>query len=232
MLPWADDRGEVLVVDFHRNHALLLRTSNATIIKNAYKTSVLSHDREGHYAGIESRGITAIRDIRLGTPIDKVRRHDVTEFMDMFVERGLYADRAGLKVPVIRGSFDSHEIEETEFRLGDMIALHRDLHPDEPTLAALGVAHWDWTTVRLETPTVTGDGAVVPIGSGGRITTVLFPLDPFTLLVVGEIPHDLKLSMSDAIMTASRRWVIARPQDASADVLEELSKKRTRSRHN
>lgn len=228
MLPWADENGDVYVGDVANERGMILRTSNATVVKYAYRTAVLRHDREAHYAQIESRGIAAIRSACESRTVVPSSRRDLTEFMDMFIERGLYADQANLSVPVIRGAFDSDEIEEVEFKLGDMISLHRDLNPDEPTLQKLGIEQWEWQTIEQPHAMMTGDNAVIPISTEDRTSTVLFPLDPFTLLVVGDIPHDLQFSVTNFIAQTSRRWIIGRPQDAPEWVMVDDQQKRTR----
>lgn len=232
ILSWADDSGDVYVADTQNARGLILRASNATIVKYAYKTAVLKHDREAHYSQIEARGIQAIRAACNGPVFSQSDRRDLTDFMDMFIERGLYADQADLSVPVIRGSFDSDEIEEVEFNLGDMISLHKDLNASDVTLREAGIEHWDWAVVEQPHPMITGDGAVICIQNDERLTTVLFPLSPFMLLVVGEAQLDLSFSVTEYIAQVSRRWIIGRPQDAPGWVLSNDKQKRTRKQNN
>ena len=232
MLPWADENGDIYVADTQNERALILRASNATIVKYAYKTAVLKHDREAHYSQIETRGIRAIRAACSGAEFSQSDRRDLTDFMDMFIERGLYADQSDLLVPVIRGSFDSIELKEVEFNLGDMISLHKDLNASDVTLRDEGIEHWDWAVVEQPHPMMTGDGAVICIKHGEQLTTVLFPLSPFKLLIVGEAQLDLSFSVTEYIAYVSRRWIIGRPQDAPEWVLSDDGQKRSRKQRN
>ena len=232
MLPWADENGDIYVADAQNGRALILRASNATIVKYAYKAAVLKHDREAHYSQIETRGIRAIRAACSGAELNQSDRRDLTDFMDMFIERGLYADQNDLSVSVIRGSFDSDEFEEVEFNLGDMISLHKDLNASDVTLRDAGIENWNWAVVEQPHPMMTGDGAVICIKLDEQLTTVLFPLSPFKLLIVGEAQPDLSFSVTKYIASVSRRWIIGRPQDAPEWVLSNDKQNRTRKQRN
>ncbi len=232
MLPWADKNGDIYVADIQNERALILRASNATIVKYAYQTAVLKHDREAHYSQIEARGIRAIRAACTNPEFSQSDRRDLTDFMDMFIERGLYADQNDLSVSVIRGSFDSDEFEEVEFNLGDMISLHKDLNASDVTLRDAGIENWNWAVVEQPHPMMTGDGAVICIKRDEHLTTVVFPLSPFMLLVVGEVQHDLSFSVTNYIAQVSRRWIIGRPQDAPEWVHANDKRTRTRKQRN
>ncbi|TDP94613.1 uncharacterized protein DUF4238 [Leucobacter luti] len=227
---WEDEKSEVYVADLVAERPLILRTSKATVVNYAYKPAVLKHDREAHYAAIEDRGIVAIREAAKGSVLNSDARLAVIEFFDMFQERGIHADHASLSVPVVMGSQDSEELKDLDMNLGDMITLHRDLNPDLLNLKDQHLEDRPWKVITQPAPMMTGDAAVIPIlgAEDDELIAVLFPLSPMELLVIGDVPENLKLNITQYIAMKSRRWLVGRVEDAPGWVVEAVASKRTR----
>ncbi|MCE0459635.1 DUF4238 domain-containing protein [Curtobacterium flaccumfaciens] len=209
---WADGRGVVDVIDLGRLHGYSTAVNNATVRSFAYEPAVLTRDLEREFAGIEDRGIRAIRRLREEPPsLDREHVQAMIAFLDMHLNRGRYADKTEARAPAVILN-TSGSIQDVEFRIGDIITLSGGM-TDVLHLTTLGLDDWDWRVISDESGAlITGDGAVLLFAEtqGADVRTVSFPLSPTQLLVVGQ-PFPSDVPINDLIAQKSRRWLIGQP---------------------
>lgn len=205
---WADERGIVDVLDLQLQHVISQSINNATVVGGAYDPLVLTHDLEGEYALIENWGMPAIVKLRRGIELTSSETAALIAFLDMHLDRGRYADQAGMVIPATLLKTDG-SIENVDFSVADRLRLSRSL-PEILRLASLGLDQWEWRIEPQPAGLITGDGAVLlfPSPEGAGFRTIAFPLSPTQLLVIGE-RLEPETPINRHIVTASRRWIIS-----------------------
>ena len=205
---WANDRGMVYVWDGEAgvNGARGLR--HATVVGYAYKTVHTTLDLEEHYSIIESRGLSAIRNIVRGGSLNSDGRTVVIDFLDMHLERGRYADQAEVRMPIGMANIFGGGFEMSEMGLGDRLVLSRDINKDALRISALRVDRWPWRVADVGGGLITGDGAVLlwEQSKGSGVSSISFPLSPSKLLVLGETLPSAPLNA--LVAKNCRRWLI------------------------
>lgn len=224
---WADVRNRVEVIDVQDERGFTTAVGNATVVSYVYDPNVLTHDLERAYSKIEDAGIPVIAKLRDGERgVSDIERAALIAFLDMYLERGRYANLAKLRVPAVLMMKDGTS-EEAELALGDVMTLSQS-HPDVFRLSSLPFDQWEWKvlgTVGL----VTGDGAVLlwrPT-KDSEICSVSFPLSPTRLLVIGQdLPDGLPLNAR--VAQSSRRWIVG--AEGSLDLARAKGPRRSPSR--
>jgi len=213
---WADNKDRVDVLDLQKGIGNTAKISNATIVGYAYRNNLLQRDLEHDYSVIEDAGIRAIRHLRQDESITESDRDAVIRFLDMHLDRGRYADQAGIDVPAVIVKADglSENVklssEDVTLSLADRLLLSQGL-PDVLRLSSLGIQDWPWH-VREARSLATGDGAVLlwETTAGAGVSTVTFPLSPAELLVIGEeLPAGI--GFNTRLAENSRRWIVGAP---------------------
>jgi hypothetical protein len=224
---WADDRGAVEVLDRELGRTFVTGISNATVVSYAYNPSVLNRDLEGDYAAVENHGIRVISKLRSGESVltsDELT-HAVS-FLDMHLNRGRYADQAAVRTPAAVLTIDG-TVTHKSLNLGDRLLLSESI-PDVVRLAPLGIEAWPWVVVPTPSPLATGDGAVLLFAAAEAhpeaVTTVIFPLSPTQLLVIGE-QLDRPLPLNDLVYNRSRRWVVWTPGTLTVSPMAPLKRR-------
>jgi hypothetical protein len=204
---WADKRGTVDVLDMERRCVLPQSVNNATVVGGAYDPLVLMHDLEGEYASIENRGMPVIAKLRREIELTPSEMAAMIAFLDMHLDRGRYADQAGIVLPAAVLKTDG-SVESADFSVADRLRLSRSL-PDVLRLATLSLDQREWRVEPHPEGLVTGDGAVLlfPEPAGAELRSIAFPLSPTQLLVIGE-PLQVHAPINRHITDASRRWII------------------------
>lgn len=204
---WADERNRVDVIDVQEHHGFTTTIGRATVVKYHYDAKVLTHDLEKAYSAIETAAIPVIAKLRDGVGEMSVAERDaVISFLDMFLERGRYADKAELRVPSVLMMKDG-SVVDAELALGDVITLSQ-WHSEVFRLTQLPLDQWEWRVLDA-VGLGTGDGAVLmwrPT-KDAEICTVTFPLSPTRLLVIGQhLPEGVPLNAQ--LVNNSRRWLV------------------------
>jgi len=207
---WADHKNVVDVIDRQDGRGYPSSYLSATVVRYGYDSEILSYDLEHEYGRIEDRGLPAIVRLRKGCTLTAAERNAVVAFLDMYLDRGRYADQAKTRVPAVVLKTGG-QIEHAEITLGDRLVLSQSL-PDVLRLSALGLGQWPWQ-VRDTPDLVTGDGAVLlwETTKGAGICTVSFPLSPTQLLVIGQdFPDDVQFihGLNPRIVANSKRWIV------------------------
>jgi hypothetical protein len=208
---WADDRSRVEVVDIEHGRHILTSITNATVVAGAYDPSIIMRDLERDFANIENRGIPVIAKLRNGaSKLSKSDRLSLITFLDMYLNRGRYADQTRVSAPaaVIHndGTFVDHELN-----LGDRLGLSESIS-GVVRLSELGIEEWQWTVMPSPSALATGDGAVLLFAERGHdpVSTVTFPLSPTQLLVLGP-GIERPLPFNELVAQKSRRWIVWAP---------------------
>lgn len=204
---WADEKGVVDVADLTKGIALTTTIGNATVVSYAYRTEILHVDLEAQFGKVESAGISALRELRKSHKLTEDQLRDAIAFLDMYRERGLYADQAETRTPAVLLMQDGN-LEQSELPLGDRMVLASYMH-EVIQLNQLEIEKWPWTIWNIDNA-LTGDGALVLWREAGSAatTTITFPLSPTEILVIGRklnCPVDINAVMA----MKSRRWLIA-----------------------
>lgn len=206
---WGNNRGLVYVWDGEAGVSGVRSLTNATVVGYAYKTEHTTLDLEAEYAGIEGRGLSAMRNIANGGSLNSAGRDAMIEFLDMHLERGRYADQAGVRMPIAMGNLFSGQVEMTEMGLGDRLVLSKDINKEALRIASLRVDRWPWRVFEVSGGLITGDGAVLiwEQRRGSGITSISFPVSPTRLLILGDsVPADSPINA--LIARNSRRWLV------------------------
>ncbi|ROS58348.1 uncharacterized protein DUF4238 [Frigoribacterium sp. PhB160] len=206
---WADERNRVDVIDMGRNHGYPSSVNNATVHSYAYEPNVLNRNLEKEYSKIESHGMQAIAKLRGQDPeLDAETLAAMIAFLDMYLDRGRYADQTGVRTPAVLIRTNG-TTEDVEFNAADRLLLSQSMK-DVVRLNALGLESWAWQVLPGEF--VTGDGAVLLFRETKRsdLCTVAFPLSPTQLLLIGK-PLDGPVALNPLIASKSRRWLLGRP---------------------
>lgn len=206
---WGNGRGLVYVWDAEAQVSGERGLTNATVVGYAYKTEHTNLDLEQEYAGIEGRGLSAMRGIINGGSLNTDGREAMIAFLDMHLERGRYADQAGVRTPIAMGNIFTGESTMAEMGLGDRLVLSKSLNREALRIVSLGVDKWPWRVFEVRGGLITGDGAVLiwEHTKGFGVTTISFPLSPTRLLILGEpLPSDAPLNA--LIARNSRRWLV------------------------
>ncbi|WP_162000767.1 DUF4238 domain-containing protein [Bifidobacterium tibiigranuli] len=204
---WADGKGMVDVADLAKGRSTTTAIINATVVSYAYRTEILSTDLEGQFAKVESAGISALRKLRRTDTLTQGEIRAAIAFLDMYRERGLYADQAKTQTPAVLLMQD-RSLQEAELSLGDRMVLASYMN-ETVEFDQLGIETWPWSIWDC-TNALTGDGALTlwREANSTAVTTITFPLSPTKILVIGR-----KLSRSVDInlvtVLKSRRWLIA-----------------------
>lgn len=183
--------------------------NNATVHSYAYEPNVLNRNLEKEYAQIESHGMQAIAKLRGQDPeLDAETLAAMTAFLDMYLDRGRYADQTDVRTPAVLVRTNGTN-EDVEFNVADRLLLSQSMK-DVVRLNALGLESWAWQV--LPGAFVTGDGAVLLFRETERsnICTVAFPLSPTQLLLIGK-SFDRPVALNPLIASKSRRWLLGRP---------------------
>lgn len=221
---WADARGLVDVADLEQGRVSTTAIRNATVVRYAYETEVMTYDLEGQFARIEGAGISALRVLRETQTLTLHEKHSVVAFLDMHLERGRYADQTQTRAPALLLKSDG-TIEEAGLNLGDRLFLTQYMK-DVVRLSRLGIEQWPWQILSAK-EFATGDGAVILWReiNGSNISTVTFPLSPTEMLVIGhelEVPLDLNVLMA----MKSRRWLVGRTGAFRSDHIQIVAAQR------
>lgn len=206
---WADEKERVDVIDVHDGRGFPTTISKATVVTYAYDPDVMTHDLEEEYARIESAGIPALRKLHDHQSITPAEQTSVIAFLQMHLERGLYADQNKILTPAVLIKTGGL-VEQADLNLGDRLVLSR-LHQERLDLTALALENWQWQVVSAK-HLATGDGAVLrwKPTPGGGFSTVSFPLSPTQLLVIGDdIPESAPLNTM--LAKNCRRWILGAP---------------------
>lgn len=218
---WANDRGKVFVADAESNRGGVRSLSDATVVSYAYRTEITNLDLEAEYGEVESDAVPAIKNLAAGGSITSDGRAAVVRFLDMFSERGRWADQAAVRMPVaVMASNYPEGVRMAEMGLGDRMVLsrHKELGANGLQLADLGIARWAWRIAEVESGLLTGDGAVLAVrpDEEASINTVCFPLSPTRLLIIGEGFGRTAVSINALIVSQCRRWLLDRPDGSYA----------------
>lgn len=222
---WANDRNIVDVLDVHEGRGYPSSIENASVLNYVYDPSVMTHDLEGHFAEIETRGVSAFARLRAEHALTEDETQSVIEFLDMHLHRGRYADRAGARQPA-RLLMDDGTVQDAELNYGDLLSLAHD-HPDTRRLTTLGLEKWAWQ-IFSTSGLYTGDGAVLlwRPDPDHELSTVTFPLSPTQLLVIGEgIPADFNINL--ATVNNCRRWIVGQRGSLPIEALQRLKPQRS-----
>ncbi len=215
---WADNKDRVDVLDLQKGIGITTKIGHATIVGYAYKNNLLARDLEQDYSEIEDAGIRALRHLRQDGPVTVSDQTAVIAFLDMHLDRGRYADQAGIDVPaaIVKADGLSGNVmlnsEEAVLSLADRLVLSQGFS-DVLRLASLGIENWPWHVVEARN-LATGDGAVLlwEKTAGAGVSTVTFPLSPSELLVIGEeLPLDTPLNFNMFLAKNCRRWIVGAP---------------------
>lgn len=211
--PWANDRGVLYVYDKELETGGVRTIRNATVVGDAYATKVVNHDLEGEFADIESAGLPSIRRLLNGATLSGGQELAIVRFLDMFIERGNFADQFKVRAPIAVASIDQPTVVE-HVGIGDRLSLARSLNQESRTLLELGIRHWKWKVLELDSEVVTGDGSVITWNQteGSPIEAVTFPISPYKILQIGRDLARGPLPLSQLIAARSRRWVIGTVQ--------------------
>lgn len=206
---WADSRGRVEVIDMEHQRAFISSLENATVVSYAYEPSVLTHDLEGEYARIESKGIPTIAKLRGGHELSRSEKTSLIAFLDMHLDRGRYADQANVGTPAVMMMSDG-QMKDVDFNMADRMLLSQSF-PEVVRLATRSIEDWSWQVTQSADGSflATGDGAVLlwQESEGPGLSTVSFPLSPTQLLVIGnDLPDPLPLN--PIMAEHSQRWLI------------------------
>lgn len=203
---WADARNRVDVLDIQQGRGFTSAIGNATVVSYAYEPEVLTHDLEGEFDRIESRGAPAIAKLRHGHLLTLKEKRDVVAFLDMHLDRGRYADQSDVRTPAVLMRTDG-SAEDAVLNLGDRLLLSRFME-GPVRLARLGVEQWPWE-VRDARSLATGDGAVLlwRENAGAEASIVTFPLSPAQLLVIGT-GFIGQPPLNTLLAEHSRRWIV------------------------
>lgn len=214
---WANERGLVHVWDAENELNRVSSLTDATVVRYAYRTNVTSFDLEAHYARLENRAIPALRSLANGGGPSRDGRAAVIDFLDMYLERGRYADQAKVKMPVWVGSTSSPG-HMADMGLGDRLTFAKDLDTESVRLAHLDLEVWTWRVLSINGGLVTGDGAVLMFTrtQGGPVSAVTFPLSPTRLLVIGDGLRGIPPSFNLLTASRCRRWLVDRVDGALA----------------
>jgi hypothetical protein len=204
---WANKKGLVEVADLTKGIALTTAIGNATVVSYAYRTENLSTNLEAQFGKIEGAGIFALRQLRKTHKLTKYQLKNAIAFLDMYRERGLYADQAGIRTPATLLMQDG-SLQQSDLSLGDRMVLASHVS-NSIRIDQMGIEEWPWSIRKIDNA-LTGDGALAlwrQPGSAGA-TTITFPLSPNEILVIGR---DLDCAVDINAITAmkSRRWLIA-----------------------
>ncbi len=205
---WADDRNVIEVIDKTADRGYLSSIKNATIVSSVYDPAVIDRDLEGEFAKVENAGVRALDKLRGGDlELDVRELNALIAFLDMYLHRGRYADRAGVRVParLVRGDMST---DDAELALGDMLLLLAGTS-DLVRVKDLGITEWPWHLVDQPSPLATGDGAVLlwSASNGSPVTAITFPISPTQLLVIGEGLPD-EIPVNSLLAKNSKRWLV------------------------
>jgi hypothetical protein len=206
---WADTRGRVEVLDLQHGRGFVSSVENATVVSYAYDASIMAQNLEGHYAGIEDRGIPALAKLRTGGPLAPAEQTAMINFLDLHLDRGRYADQANTRIPAVLINTDGRS-EAAGLTLGDRLLLSQFL-PDVIRLTSLGLEQWPWHVYEARDRLATGDGAVLlwQETQNAEISTISFPLSPTQMLVIGkDLPDALPLPPNALLAKNSKRWIV------------------------
>ncbi len=212
---WADNKDRVDVLDLQKGIGITTKIGHATIVGYAYKNNLLQRDLEHDYSVIEDAGIRALRHLRQDESITESDRDAVIGFLDMHLDRGRYADQAGVDVPAVivkAGLSENVKLssEDATLSLADRLVLSQGF-PEVLRLSSLGIRDWPWNVIEARS-LATGDGAVLlwETTAGAGVSTVTFPLSPVELLVIGEaLPAGI--GFNTRLAENSRRWIVGEP---------------------
>lgn len=225
MAAWADDRNVVDVLDVHEGRGYPSSIENATVVSYVYDPLVMTHDLEGQFADLETRGVSAITRLRTGHGLTRDETQSMIEFLDMHLHRGRYADRVGARQPA-RLLMDDGTVQDKELNYGDLLSLAHD-HTDTLRLTDLGLETWTWQ-VFSTSGLYTGDGAVLlwRPDADHDLSTITFPLSPTEILVIGEgIPVDVDVNRS--IVNNCRRWIVGQRGTLPIEAMKKLKPQRS-----
>lgn len=203
---WGDERNRVDVLDVQNGRGFVSVIGNATVVSYVYDPHILTRDLEGAYAPIESAGISAMNRLRNGHQLNEAEKTAMVAFLDMHLDRGRYADQAGIRTPAMMLMTDGR-VENGHLGLADRIMLSQYLS-DVTRLTKLRLEQWQWRVVEARA-LATGDGAVLLWAptADDDISTITFPLSPTQLLVIGQsLPAGIKPNL--VMAQKSRRWVV------------------------
>lgn len=207
---WANEKNVIDVLDLQLGKGYPSSVENASVSSYVYDPEVLTHDLEGAYASIEGKGVSVLNKLRAADQPELTlnEQGDLITFLDMHLDRGRYADRAGVRVPAVLVKTDG-TANDTDLRLGDMLLLGQYVK-DVLRLASLGLESWTWRVRAFEAgaPLATGDGAVLLWRNKTETapSTITFPISPRKLLVIGEeLPRYEHLNLF--IAQNCRRWM-------------------------
>ena len=212
---WANGRDQVFVGDAESERGGVGSLSSATVVRYAYRTEVTTLDLESEYSVVEARGVPALNTLASGGSITADGRAAIVRFLDMFAERGRWADQAAVRMPVaVMASSYPEGVRVAELGLGDRMVLsrHKELGANGLQLAELGIARWPWRIAEVESGLLTGDGAVLAVrpDKEAPINTICFPLSPTRLLIIGQGFGRTAVSINAMIVSQCRRWLVDR----------------------
>lgn len=217
---WADKRNVLDVLDVQEGRGYPSSYKNASIVSYVYDPAVLTVDLEAEYGAIEGRGMAAFSKLRAGENLLEEETRAAVAFLDMHLQRGRYADRAGVRVPAVLLMQDG-TTQETDLLLGDMLLLTHQ-HADTLRLTSRRLEEWTWQVFTTDS-LYTGDGAVLLWRPDAEhdLTTVTFPLSPTQLLVIGDdVPAALDINR--AIVSNCRRWVVGQRGTLPIDQMKQI----------
>ena len=218
---WANEKNVVDVLDVQDGRGYPSSVENASVVSYVYDPAVMTHDLEGAYAGIESKGFSAFTKLRAGDDVTPDDMDAVITFLDMHLHRGRYADRASVRVPAVLIMNDG-SIDDAELKLGDMLLLSHQ-QPDTLRLTSLGLPKWTWQIYPID-GLYTGDGAVLlwRPNADHELTTITFPLSPTQLLVIGDgLPENI--DMNRFLVRNCRRWIVGQRGSLPLDLMAKIT---------
>lgn len=214
---WADEKKIIDVIDFEGSRGYSISYERATRVNYAYEANLLEQtDLEGEFSRIESDAIPAFVKLRNDELIDRDEQHSVIAFLDMHLERGLYADQTKIPTQAVAVMIDGTSKPIT-LGLADRLIFSRYME-GASRLADHGLEEWPWT-VYEGGGLVTGDGAVLRWAESkenSALRTVTFPLSPTRLLVIGH-PIDESIPVNEVLARNCRRWLVGRKDTLTKD---------------
>lgn len=207
---WANGRDLVYVVDTEAKVHGVRSLGGATVVRYVYQTEHANVDLETEYCQIEGDGIAAIRTLARSGVLQSDGQRALVAFLDMFLERGRFADQAKVKMPVAVANLFRVGVRDSTMGLGDRLVFSRDIDKDAIRLSSLKIERWPWRVIPVESGLITGDGAVLLWkGSGSDpVAAVTFPLSRTRLLVIGDVLLGRQIPINPLILRESKRWLV------------------------
>lgn len=222
---WADKKNRVQVLNIDPNgegRGYVASVNNATVVSDAYATTLMNVDLEAEYAKVEAAGVPLLQKLREGQQLDPTEKSTVVDFLDMHHVRGRHSDQTATPIPAIVMLHDG-TTKDYQLTLGDRLTL--GAFRSEKRLSDHEIETWPWQVADAQN-LATGDGAVLLGGRGGVLTTVTFPLSPSQLLVIGDDEHIPRMNLNVLMAKQGRRWIVGTMGSLNLDAAANIVRQR------